>query len=98
MSRLLQLNVYVMFSSDEPTDAVPQILIRIQDSISALRSEMGQFKRENETQHEEIRGLIHKQRRGSAAMMVIMRATVSDFDERVNEVVERVAALEARTS
>ena len=33
-----------------------------------------------------------------AAMMVIMRATVSDFDERVNEVVERVAALEARTS
>jgi hypothetical protein len=31
-------------------------------------------------------------------MMVIMRATVSDFDERVNEVVERVAALEARKS
>jgi hypothetical protein len=91
--------------AEEPTDAVPQILIRIQDSISAIRSELGtlraevgEFKRENETQHEEIRGLIHKQRRGSAAMMVIMRATVSDFDERVNEVVERVAALEARTS
>jgi hypothetical protein len=90
---------------ETPTDAVPQILIRIQDSISALRSELGtlrsevgQFKRENETQHEEIRGLIRKQQRGSAAMMVIMRATVSDFDERVNEVVERVAALEARTS
>jgi hypothetical protein len=82
--------------AEEPTDAVPQILIRIQDSISAIRSELGtlraevgQFKRENETQHEEIRGLIHKQRRGSAAMMVIMRATVSDFDERVNEIVER---------
>jgi hypothetical protein len=91
--------------AEEPTDAVPQILIRIQDSISAIRSELGtlraevgQFKRENETQHEEIRGLIHKQRRGSAAMMVIMRATVSDFDERVNEIVERVAALEARAS
>ena len=84
--------------ADEPTNAVLQILIRIQDSISALRSEMGQFRRENETQHEEIRGLIGKQRRGSAAMMVIMRATVSDFDERVNEIVERVAALEARTS
>lgn len=90
---------------ETPTDAVPQILIRIQDGISALRSELGtlqsevgQFKRENETQHEEIRGLIHTQRRGSAAMMVIMRATVIDFDERVNEVVERVAALEARTS
>ena len=81
-----------------PTDAVPQILIKIQDSISALRSEVGQFKHENETQHEEIRGLIRKQQRGSAAMMVIMRATVSDFDERVNEIVERVAALEARAS
>ena len=91
--------------ADEPTDAVPQILIKIQDSINAIRSdlgtlraEVGEFKRENETQHEEIRGLIHKQRRGSAAMMVIMRATVSDFDERVNEIVERVAALESRTS
>jgi hypothetical protein len=90
---------------EAPTDAVPQILIRIQDSISALRSELGtlrtevgEFKRENETQHGEIRGLIRKQQRGSAAMMVIMRATVSDFDERVNEVVERVAALEAHTS
>jgi hypothetical protein len=83
---------------EAPTDAVPQILIKIQDGIGALRAEVGQFKRENETQHEEIRGLIHKQQRGSAAMMVIMRATVSDFDERVNEVVERVAALEARTS
>jgi hypothetical protein len=28
-------------------------------------------------------------------MMVIMPATAGDFDERVNEVVERVAALEA---
>jgi hypothetical protein len=90
---------------EAPTDAVPQILIKIQESITALRSELGtlrsevgQFKRENETQHEEIRGLIRKQQRGSAAMMVIMRATVGDFDERVNEVVERVAALEARTS
>ena len=83
---------------EAPTDAGPQILIKIQDSISALRAEVGQFKHENETQHEEIRGLIRKQQRGSAAMMVIMRATVSDFDERVNEVVQRVAALEARQS
>jgi hypothetical protein len=84
--------------TDTPTDAVPQILIKIQDSISALRSEVGQFKRDNEVQHERMEGLIRKQQRGSAAMMVIMRATVSDFDERVNEIVERVTALEARTS
>jgi hypothetical protein len=81
------------------SDAVPQILIKIQDSIiSALRSEVGQFKRENETQHEEIRGLIRKQQRSSAAMMVIMRATVSDFDQRVSAVEEQIAVLDARTS
>jgi hypothetical protein len=83
---------------EEPTDAVPQILIRIQDSIGALRSEVGDFKRDNDAQHERMEGLIRKQRRDSAAMMIIMRATVSDFDERVNEVVERVAALEKRKS
>jgi hypothetical protein len=81
-----------------PTDAVPQILIEIQESISALRSEIGDFKRDNEAQHERMEGLIRKQRRDSAAMLIIMRATVSDFDERVNEVVERVAVLEKRQS
>jgi hypothetical protein len=83
---------------ETPTDAVPQILIKIQDSITALRAEIGQFKRDNEAQHERMEGLIRKQRRDAAGMMVIMRATVSDFDERVDEVIERVAALEARTS
>jgi hypothetical protein len=80
------------------TDAVPQILIKIQDSISALRSEVGQFKRDNEVQHERMEGLIRKQQRGSAAMMVIMRATAGDFEERVNDIMERVAALEKRES
>jgi hypothetical protein len=82
---------------ETPTDAVPQLLIRIQDSISALRSEVGQFKRENEVWHEETRGLIRKQRRDAAGLMVIMRATVSDFDERVSAVEERITALDART-
>jgi hypothetical protein len=63
---------------------VPQILIKIQDSISALRSGMGNFRRDNEAQHERIEGLIRKQRRDPAAMMIIMRSTVSDFDERVS--------------
>lgn len=84
--------------ADTLTDAVPQILIKIQDGITALRSEVGNFKRDNEAQHERMEGLIRKQRRDSAAMMIIMRATVSDFDERVNEVVERVAALEKHKS
>ena len=46
---------------ETPTDAVPQILIRIQDSISALRSEVGDFKRDNEAQHQRVEDLIRKQ-------------------------------------
>jgi polyhydroxyalkanoate synthesis regulator phasin len=84
--------------ADNPTDAVHQILIKIQDSISSLRSELGQFKLENQVQHDRMEGLIRKQRRDAAGMLVMMRATASDFDERVSEVEERVAALEAKTS
>jgi hypothetical protein len=80
---------------ETPTDAVPQILIKIQDSISALRAEVGEFKCDNDAQHQRMEGLIRKHRRDSAALMIIMRATISDFDERVSEVVERVAALES---
>ncbi|MHB8268988.1 hypothetical protein [Bradyrhizobium sp.] len=97
---------------EAPTDAVPQILIKIQDSIGALRSdvgtlrsevgtfrsETGQFRTSVEGRLDRLEQLNHKYRRDAAAMMVIMRATAGDFDERVNEVVERVAALEARTS
>ena len=41
---------------------------------------------------------MHKQRRDSAGMLVMMRATVTDFDERVSDVEERVAALEGETT
>jgi len=84
--------------ADNPTDAVPQILIKIQDGISSLRSELGQFRLSTEARFERMEGLIRKQRRDAAGMLVMMRATASDFDERVNEVEERVAALEAKTS
>ncbi|MEN3289550.1 MAG: hypothetical protein V7634_3850 [Bradyrhizobium sp.] len=84
--------------ADASTDAVPQILMKIQESISVLRSEVGQFRQSTETRFERIESLIRKQRRDSAGMLVMMRAAASDFDERVSEVEERVAALEAKTS
>jgi hypothetical protein len=91
--------------ADTLTDAVPQILIRIQDSISTLRSELGTVRSELGTLRsdltprlERIETIVRKQQRNSAAMMVITRATVGDFDERVNDIVERVAALEKRES
>jgi hypothetical protein len=94
---------------ETPTDAVPQILIKIQDSISALRSdvgtlrsevgtlrsEVGQFRTSVEGRLDRLEQLNRKYRRDAAAMMVIIRATAGDFDERVNAVEERVTALEA---
>ena len=83
--------------ADAPTDAVPQILMKIQESIVALRSELGQFRQSTDTRFERIETLIRKQRRDAAGMLVMMRATASDFDERVSDVEERLSALEAKT-
>jgi len=84
--------------ADTSTDAVPQILMKIQESISVLRSEVAQFRQLTGTRFERIESLIRKQRRDSAGMLVMLRAAASDFDERVSEVEERVAALEASPS
>ena len=80
--------------ADEPTDAVPQILSKIQDSIGVLRSEVGQFRSDFTTWLERIESIIHKQRRDAAATMVMMRATVGHFNERLSAVEERVTVLE----
>jgi len=72
---------------EAPTDVVLQILIKIQDSIVAQATRL-----------ERIENLVRKQRREGAGMLVMMRATVSDFDERVGDVEERLAVLEARQS
>jgi hypothetical protein len=73
--------------AEAPTDVVLQILIKIQDSIVAQATRL-----------ERIENLVRKQRREGAGMLVMMRATVSDFDERVGDVEERLAVLEARQS
>ncbi|WP_316225844.1 hypothetical protein [Bradyrhizobium sp. SZCCHNS3052] len=88
--------------ADTPIDAVHSILIKIQESIVALRaefrSELGSFRQSTETRFDSLETLIRKQRRDSAGMLVMMRAAASDFDERVSAVEERIAALEARKS
>ena len=73
--------------TEAPTDVVLQILIKIQDSIVAQATRL-----------ERIENLVRKQRREGAGMLVMMRATVSDFDERVGDVEERLAVLEAKQS
>jgi len=78
---------YVLIMPEAPTDVVLQILIKIQDSIVAQATRL-----------ERIESLVRKQRREGAGMLVMMRATVSDFDERVGDVEERLAVVEARQS
>jgi hypothetical protein len=73
--------------AEASTDVVLQILIKIQDSIAAQAMRL-----------ERIESLVRKQRREGAGMLVMMRATVSDFDERVSDVEERLAAAEAKQS
>ena len=41
---------------------------------------------------------LKRDRRNSAGMLVMMRATAGDFDQRVSEVEERLTALESRKS
>jgi BMFP domain-containing protein YqiC len=88
--------------AESPTDAVHQILIKIQESIvglrSEFRSELGQFRQSTETRLDRLEALIRKQRRDAAGMMVMMRSVASDFDERVSDVEERLTALETKSS
>jgi hypothetical protein len=83
--------------TDVPTDAVPQILIKIQDSISTVRSELGTLRSDLTPRLDRIENIVRKQRRDAAGMLVLMRAAASDFDERISDVAERVSALEERT-
>lgn len=65
------------------------------DVLKRIQSDIGEFRQSIETRLERLEEINRKQRRDSAGMLVMMRATAGDFDERVSEVEERVAALEA---
>jgi hypothetical protein len=74
--------------SDKVKDATLQVLIKIQDDLAAFRQSV-------EERLDRIEEINRKQRRDSAGMLVMMRATAGDFDERVSEVEERIAVLES---
>ncbi len=70
--------------SDNIHSLTLDVLKQIQSGFAEMRDRLDRI--------EEIN---RKQRRDSAGMLVMMRATAGDFDERVSEVEERVAVLEA---
>ncbi len=49
---------------------------------------------EHDQRFDRLEEIVRKQRRDSAGMLVMMRATAGDFDERVREIEERMDALE----
>ncbi|MCX7327986.1 MAG: hypothetical protein NTW00_07655 [Hyphomicrobiales bacterium] len=68
-------------------DATLQILTKIEDDVAA-------FRRSVEERLDRVEDINRKQRRDSAGMLVMMRASAGDFDERVYELEERLAVLE----
>ena len=68
-------------------DATLQILTKIEDDVAA-------FRRSVQERLDWVEDINRKQRRDSAGMLVMMRASAGDFDERVSEVEERLAVLE----
>jgi hypothetical protein len=68
-------------------DATLKILIKIQEDISGFRNSV-------EGRLDRLEEINRKQRRDSAGMLVMMRATAGDFDARVTELEERMDAFE----
>jgi hypothetical protein len=76
---------------DNVESATFEILKSIQASIAELAEQTAR-------RFDQLETNMRKDRRNVAGMLVMMRATAGDFDQRVSEIEERVAALEGRAS
>ncbi|MCJ2090740.1 hypothetical protein MKK88_32865 [Methylobacterium sp. E-005] len=77
-------------------NATIEILKGIQASLAQLRSDTTALRAETGARFDSLAAGLPKDRRNAAGMLVMMRATAGDFDARVGEVEERVAAFESR--
>lgn len=76
-------------------NATFEILKGIQASIASLRDEMVSRFDKLEARVDRLDLGLRKDRRNAAGMLVMMRATRGDFDVRVSEVEDGIAALES---
>ena len=83
--------------SDNVENATFEILTGIQASLADLRLETVTRSDRLEARIDRLDLGLREDRRNAAGMLVMMRATAGDFDARVSEVEERVAALESGT-
>ena len=75
--------------ASQPIDMTPQLLMKIQEDLSAFRKQV-------ETRFDRVDDLIAKQRRDIAGILVMMKSTVGDFDARVTRRQDKVRVLEQR--
>ncbi len=75
--------------SDNMQSAMFDILKKVQSDVSAFRAESNE-------RFERLKDLVRKQRRDTAGLLVMAKATTGQFAEDLAAVEERVAALEAR--
>jgi uncharacterized protein YukE len=69
-----------------------EILKNIQSGITEIHGRLDRL----DARIEEVATGMRKDRRNVAGILVMMRATAGEFDERISEVEERMARLESR--
>ena len=75
-------------------DNVESATFEILKSIQA--SSISDLAEQTARRFDQLEANMRKDRRNVADMLVMMRATAGDFDQRVSEIEERLAALEGR--
>jgi uncharacterized protein YukE len=63
--------------------------------LKKFQAEFAQHRSETRDRLDRMDELLRKVRRDYAGMLVMMRAVTGDFDQRVSDIEERVAALES---
>jgi hypothetical protein len=85
---------------DNIQPAILEILKRIQADSAETRRDIGEIKvrlDRMEGRIDKLEGHAKKQNCDSAAMLVIMRATVRDFNERVTDIEDDIRMIKRRT-
>ncbi|WP_186419640.1 hypothetical protein [Bosea sp. CS1GBMeth4] len=83
--------------SENVDDAAPRILMKIQDDIAAFRRDVTDFRREVADRLDRIETVQKRERRNSAAMLVMVRGTAAVYEDRLTQIeIDRIVKLEDR--
>ena len=88
-------------SIDKRLERVEATVGRLETRMAGLETRLGSLETRIgrlETRMEGLETVVRKQRRDNAGMLVMMKATAGDFDERVTMMEERMDAFDAQRS